>query len=429
LKPDASPPAPWWRLVALLTALNALNFLDRQLVAALAPLLMEDLRLTRTDLGLLLGFGFVALFSLVGLALGFAADSVSRTRLIAMGLALWSVMTAASGAAQGFGHLAAARVLVGVGEATLVPASLSLLADVVPAGRLGLATAIFTSATPVGQALSYVAAGLLAPHLGWRGCFMLLGGAGLLLIGPLLATAEPPRARGQSGGGRASPRALASAVAQTFLSIPSAGLIVLGAVAFAFATGAALHVITWLVQERGFTPAHAAARAGLITAGTGLVGNVLLGDLADRLERRVPGGRAWTLAALAPLLALASFVFYSAPPSSPVFHAAWTLSTAALLGWMSVVFAAFQLLIPPRIRATVIAFAILCANLAGLGPGALVTGWLGDAASLGYGLRLSAAVALLAGVPFAAVALRYGRDRERARALADAPFSARSRTR
>jgi MFS family permease len=414
--------------VALLTALNALNFLDRQLVAALAPLLMEDLRLTRTELGLLLGFGFVALFSLAGLALGVAADRVSRTRLIAVGVTLWSVMTAASGAAQGFGHLAVARVLVGIGEAALVPAALSLLADVVPPGRLGLAIAIFTSATPVGQALSYVAAGALAPHLGWRGCFMLLGGAGLLLIGPLLATAEPPR-QGAGAAVPASPRALASAVARALLSVPSAGLIVLGAVAFAFATGAALHVITWLVQERGFTPERAAALAGLITAGTGLIGNVLLGDLADRLERRSPGGRAWTLAALSPVLALASFVFYTASPSSPVFHAAWTLSTAALLGWMSVVFAAYQLLIPPHIRASAIAFAILCANLAGLGPGALVTGWLGDTVSLGYGLQLSAAVALLAGVPFAVVAVRYGSDHERARALAAVPLSGRSRTR
>jgi MFS transporter, Spinster family, sphingosine-1-phosphate transporter len=381
----------------------------------MAPLVMADLHLTRTQFGVLAGFAFIALFSVAGLLLGTAVDRFSRTRLIAAGLAVWSLMTAASGAAQGFGHLAAARVLVGVGEATLIPAAVSLLVDVIPPPRLALAAAILTSATPVGQALSYAVASLLAPQLGWRGCFFLLGGIGLVLVGPLLAVSDPPRLGATSS---ARPGAIVSQLARTLVRVPSARLTLLGVAAFGYANGAALHTIPWLVQERGFTAARAAALAGLITAAAGLLGNLVVGALADRREKRAAGGRASTLALLAPFLALTSFVLYSTSPSSPVFYAAWVLSTAGLLGWLGAAIATYEPLVPPQIRGTAIAFAVFCLNVLGLGPGAFVTGWLGDTVSLSHGLRVSAGVALLASIPFALSAARYRSDCEKARASA-----------
>jgi MFS family permease len=361
----------------------------------------------------------VTLFSLAGVALGALADRFSRTRLIAAGLALWSLMTAASGAAQGFGHLALARLLVGLGEATLVPAALSLMVDTIPRGRLGLAAAIFTSGTPIGQALGYAAAGILAPHLGWRGCFALLGGVGLPFVGVLLAISDPPRREAGTLGRPAALREIASDLWRTLVRVPSAGLVIVGIVALAFAVGAALHTVTWLVLERGFTQGRAAVFSGLMTAGAGTLGNLAVGALADRRERRMSGGRAWTLAALAPFAAMTSAALYSLAPSSPVFYAAWALSTAGLLGWLGAALAAYEPLVPPQVRATAVAVAILCLNLLGMGPGALVTGWLGDARSLSYGLQVSAGVALLAGVPFALAASRYASDRENALRLSE----------
>ena len=379
---------------------------------------MDELGLSLTQIGLLLGFAFVAFFSVAGMALGTAADRFSRTRLVAGGLVLWSLMTAASGAAQGFSHLALARLLIGVGEATLVPAALSLLADVAPPERLGLAAAVFTSGTPVGQALGYAAAGALSPHLGWRGSFALLGVLGLPFVGLLLAVSEPPRLGGHAASRPFRPGEIASELSRTLRSVPSAGLMVLGIAALGFAAGSAPHTISWLVRERGFAQPRAAALAGLMTATAGATGNLILGAVADLREKRAPGGRVWTLAALAPVVALASATFYTVTPSSPVFYAAWALATAGLLGWLGAALAAYEQLVPPRIRATAVAFAILCLNLLGVGPGALLTGWLGDARSLTYGLQVSAAVALLASVPFAAAASRYGRDRAKAAGLA-----------
>jgi hypothetical protein len=137
-------------LLAYLTLLNVLNFVDRTLIGSLGPLLIADLGLSRTELGLLAGFGFVVFYTLVGILLGLAADRWSRLRLLAGGLALWSAMTAISGLAKSFLHLLIPRIFVGVGEATLTPAALSMLGDAFPRHRLGLATGIYYTGVPLG---------------------------------------------------------------------------------------------------------------------------------------------------------------------------------------------------------------------------------------------------------------------------------------
>jgi len=198
-------------LLGMMTALNVLNFVDRQLISSLAPLLIADLGLSRSQIGLLVGFTFVVFYTLVGMLLGVAADRWSRRAIIAWGLGLWSVMTALSGAARSFVHLALPRVLVGVGEATLTPAALSMLGDAFPVRRLGLATGIYYAGLPIGTALSLGVAGWVAPRFGWRVCFYVFGLVGLAAVGLLFLVREPAR--------RAVARAPASAT-------PSMGSIV-----------------------------------------------------------------------------------------------------------------------------------------------------------------------------------------------------------
>ena len=154
-----------WRLLVFLTALNILNFVDRMLIASLAPLLIADLGLTRAQIGLLAGFGFVFLYSFVGLFLGVAADRWRRIPLIAMGLTLWSAMTALSGWAKSFAQLALPRIFVGVGEATLTPAALSMLGDAFPRRRLAMATGVYYAGIPLGTAVSLIASSWVAPRI------------------------------------------------------------------------------------------------------------------------------------------------------------------------------------------------------------------------------------------------------------------------
>ncbi len=127
----ASSRQSWWLLI-FLTLLNVLNFVDRQLIASLAPVLMQDWGLSRAEIELLFGYIFLAFYTVMGLILSNAADRWHRPRLIAAGLAPWSALTWASGAACNLLHLSLARVFVGVGEATLTPAAVSMLSDVFP---------------------------------------------------------------------------------------------------------------------------------------------------------------------------------------------------------------------------------------------------------------------------------------------------------
>ncbi|HSD27183.1 MAG TPA: MFS transporter, partial [Vicinamibacteria bacterium] len=166
------------RTVAALAGLNLLSYVDRQLLVALAPLLMADLGLSRADVGLLIGFSFIAVFAIGTVVVGVLADRFSRPHIMAGGLAAWSAATALTGTAGGFASLAAWRALVGVGEATLPPTALSMVGDRVPPARVGLANGVFYAGIPVGFALSFVLAGWVGPRLGWRACFLLLGAAG-----------------------------------------------------------------------------------------------------------------------------------------------------------------------------------------------------------------------------------------------------------
>src|SRR5688572_2446928 len=184
-----------WGLLFFLTALNILNFVDRMLIASLAPLLIKDLGLSRAQIGLLTGFGFVFFYTFVGLLLGMAADRFRRLPLIAMGVALWSAMTALSGLARSFIQLAIPRIFVGIGEATLTPAALSMLGDAFPRRRQGLAVGVYYAGIPLGLATALISSSLIAPRYGWRFSFYALGILGLIATVFLAVLREPPRRR------------------------------------------------------------------------------------------------------------------------------------------------------------------------------------------------------------------------------------------
>jgi MFS family permease len=415
--PPAGVPPKAWLLLGLMTALNVLNFVDRQLIAGLAPLLIADLGLTRADIGLLVGFAFVVIYTVVGLGLGVAADRWPRRWLIGAGLAVWSAMTAASGAARGFIGLAVPRVLVGVGEATLTPAALSMLADVFPPRRLGMASSVYYTGLPIGTALSLVIAGWAGPRFGWRACFYALGVIGLASVALLLLVREPQRQGGTArpGPAPAAPAPSIGAIVRDLLAAvrtrPALGLVMLGGAALAYGSASAMHGVTWLVEERGFPFARAAFVAGAMAVVSGLAGNLAGGWFSDWCRRRWTGGRAWSLAAIAVFFAPFSAAFFVLPPSSPVFYVCWFFSAASTVTYFGPVFAAVQELAPAHVRSSAVAFGLLVMNMLGVGPGPWITGLIGDQASLSLGLLISVGVTLTAVVPFAAAARVTPADR------------------
>ena len=190
-------PRAAWLLLALLTTLNVLNFVVRQLIPSLAPLLMADLGLTRAQIGSLIGFAFVVVYSLVGLVLGVVSDRWPRRRLVAGGLTIWSAMTMVSGAARSYAGLAVPRLFCGLGQAALTPAALAMLGDVFPVHRLGLASGIYYAGLPIGTGLSLGLASWIAPRYGWRACFYVVGAAGLAAVALVAFAREPARRAAQ----------------------------------------------------------------------------------------------------------------------------------------------------------------------------------------------------------------------------------------
>jgi MFS family permease len=419
---DARPPTPAtpadavprsaWVLLGMMTALNVLNFVDRQLISSLAPLLMADLGLSRSQIGLLVGFAFVVFYTLVGMVLGVASDRWPRRAIIAWGLGLWSIMTFASGAARSFVQLALPRVLVGVGEATLTPAALSMLGDAFPPRRLGLATGIYYAGLPIGTALSLGVAGWVAPRFGWRVCFYAFGLIGLGVVGLLFMVREPAR-RAAAAAHAASAPSMGSIVRDlrgALAARPALGLLMLGGAALAYGSASALHGITWLVQERGFPFATAAYTHGLMAVTSGLLGNLAGGWVADWCARRWRGGRSWSLVLITFFFAPFSAAFFLLPASSPLFYVCWFFFTASTVAYFGPVFSAVQELAPGHIRSSTVAFCLLVMNIVGVGPGPWITGMIGDRVSLTMGLLSSVGVSTLSVVAFAAAARRTPRS-------------------
>jgi MFS family permease len=391
-------------LLLFLTALNILNFVDRMLIASLAPLLIKDLGLSRAQIGLLSGFGFVFFYTFVGLFLGMAADRFRRLPLIAAGVGLWSAMTALSGAARSFMALAIPRIFVGVGEATLTPAALSMLGDAFPPRRLGMAVGVYYAGIPLGLATALISSSIIAPRYGWRFSFYVLGVLGIIATGLLFLFREPARKHAAAVKERPALRDIVRDLTRALVERKSLVLALLGGSLLCYGSGAALLGVTWLVEERGFAYSDAAFRAGIVAVMAGFLGNVAGGMFGDFCERRFKAGRLWSLVIMTVALCIPAWLYYSITPGSPWWYACWLVTSAGTTAWFGPLFSAYQELAPTHTRSTMVAFALLVLNLLGVGPGPLITGIIGDRRNLTSGLLVSVIITLMAVVPFALAA-------------------------
>lgn len=373
-----SSSASSWGLLALLTVINVLNFVDRQLLPSFANFIKPELGLSDTQFGLLTGLFFIVFYAVAGLLMGVLADRMHRGRLIALAIAAWSLLTAVSGAAKGFVSMAVPRALIGVGESALTPAAASLVADRFKPSQLGLAMSLYYLGVPIGAGASLLVAGYLGPTIGWRNCFYLLGAIGMVLAALMWLVHDDrvvgPPVHSHGPGWRGHMRMLIAALRQS----PALCLVIGGGVALHIAVGAAAFDQLWFVEERGFERAEIAKLTGFMTVVAGIAGSLFGGYAGDWWYRTRKSGRAmllfWMFLALAPL----TLGFRIVPADSIWFVPGIGAGIFLLCAYYGPAVSTIQELSPPSSRATVVAFNILCVNAVGLGIGITATGALID---------------------------------------------------
>lgn len=412
-----------YAFLTFLTLLNVMNFVDRQLLASFANFIVPDLGLTDTQFGLLTGIYFIFFYAVMGLFMGTLADRLHRPRLIAFGLALWSILTAVSGLAKGFASLAVPRMLIGVGESILTPTAMSMLADRFPASKLGFASGFYYMGVPIGIGASLLVVGYLGPAIGWRNCFYLLGGIGLLLVVAMLFVKETPRRHGDFEVDPNAPKPKLSEIARTvwqsLTSSPALMLTMAGGVSLHFILGAAAFDQLWYVRERGFDAAEVAQISGWIAMIAGVMGNLFGGIGSDAFMRRTGQGRPmflfWIMLVLLPL----NIVYRLVPGDSIWFFIGIFVGYFQLGCFYGPTFATVQDLVPPQIRGTMVAFYLLSLNLFGLGIGITAGGICidlmrdaGVAEPYTWTLLTFTIISALALPCFLAAGLRYRKDQQ-----------------
>jgi MFS family permease len=291
----------------VLFAINTMNFFDRQVIGAVGEPIRKEFQLSDSALGFL-GTVFTLLYAAVGLPLGRLADRAARTKILAVGVFVWSVLTATSGIARQYWELVLYRLGVGVGEATCAPAATSLIGDLVPASRRAIAMSIFMMGLPVGTALSYSVTGKIVELFDWRTAFYLAAAPGLICALAVLGIREPRRGATEHHdiGTRRRPGSPYGLV----LSIPTMRWIIVSGALHNFnmyALGSFLMI--FLLRVHAQTHATAGYIVAIVYGLCGIPGLLFGGWLGDRMLRRMPHGRmlvgAVSMALSIPLVFLA----------------------------------------------------------------------------------------------------------------------------
>ncbi len=285
---SSSPSKYGYYALSLLLTVNLLNYVDRQIIYAVFPLIKDAFTLTDTSLGLL-GSAFMICYMLSAPALGWLGDRTSRVKLASAGLAIWSVATSLSGFAGRYHSLLLARVSVGIGEASFGTVSPGLLSDYFPRERRGRILSYFYLAIPVGSAFGYLLGGILGKKFGWQAAFFIVGLPGVLLAFPLWILHEPERgASDEKVPAVANPRR--TDYASLFSNRPYIiNTVAMTAMTFAIG-GLAQWVPTFLYRLHELDLAAANTYFGGITVLAGVAGTLVGGWLGDFLQGQMRRG-------------------------------------------------------------------------------------------------------------------------------------------
>jgi len=293
-------PAYSWYALALLTTVYVLNFLDRTLIYILFVPIKQEMHFTDLQLALLGTTSFVIFYTLLGIPFGRLADRVSRKHLIGIGLGVWSLFSGLTGFADSFWAIFACRLMVGVGEATLGPAALSLLSDYFPQRMRATVQSTYSTGIAIGGGLAFFLGGWIGQEMSWRWAFYLLGFPGLLLAILVFFLREKPRGSSESTAPQTniatlfSPALLLLYVGYALIALASNNLGIWGAAFF--------------IRVHHLSLKTVGLAGGLLSICIGIPAMILGGYFSDRFRRGRMAFTAWVAIASVPLWIALLFV-------------------------------------------------------------------------------------------------------------------------
>ena len=369
----------------LLTIVYMVNFIDRQIIGILSPSIKADLGFTDGQLGWLKGMAFALLYTTVGLPIAWLADRYSRSKIVAVSLAVWSGFTALTGMAGNFTSMLMARIGVGIGEAGGSPPSHSMISDLYPKEKRASALGIYSLGIPFGIAFSYILAGLLIEALGWRGMLKALGVVGILLALVLITFVKEPKRGQQENTEGMEPVPFKEGI-KTLLSIPSWWAMCFG---IAFVSFGGYAVSNWGIDyvvryDPTYTPGHESGNFNSLMYKLGFLNLVCYGAgtyygalLTEKLAKKNVGAYGWVPGAAliigAPALILAFWV-----KDINTHLALISVYLVAAGVYLGPSFAAAQTLAPIHMRAMSTALFFLILNLIALGGGPTIVGMISE---------------------------------------------------
>ncbi len=368
-----------------LTTLNVLSFVDRQLLASFSNFIVPDLGLTNTEYGILTGLAFIIFYSVMGVIMGAIADRVHRPKFMAIGVALWSLLTAATGMAKNFWMLFLPRIFIGVGESILTPTAISYMSDYFPKKNMGFVAGFYYIAVPLGVALSFFIAGYLGPLWGWRNCFYALGVIGLILAFITYFFKESDKRQemilneGKLNINIDVLKESLSELRATIKSNLSLRLTIYAGIAVNFVLGATVFDQLWLVNDKGFDRSEILLISGSIGLPAGILGTLFGGLGSDYYVRKTGNGRQlflfWCLLIFTPFILL----YRLTEDTGTLF---FVLMFLGFFQWGTIygpTTSAVQEMAPEKHKAVVLAYYIFMVNFIGLGFSTTSAGIMIDA--------------------------------------------------
>jgi MFS family permease len=382
--PEADEGTHWrWYVLAVMTAIYALNIADRFVISTLIEPIKADLHLSDAAVGFLTGVALAIFYVTAGLPLAQIADRTSRRNLIALSLAAWSGMTTVCGLTYTFWQLLAARVGVGIGEAGGTPPSQSLVSDYFPWRQRAFALSLYSVGASLGSMLGS-SAGYASDAWGWRSAFLLLGLPGIVLAGIVVLTIREPL-RGRLDRDPQSARAgLLSTVRFAARSPALLHCLVGGAVFTLWAWGLMWWTPSYLVRSHHMTLGAAGGFLSLIH-GVGGTSVLLLTTVAMQgLSRRDPRCVPWFIAAVIAVGTVPSIIAVVTSSATVAVAMLWVFVPLSYATF-GPTFALVQNLVPAGMRAQAVALLLFLANVANLVIAPQAIGFASDLLARRYG--------------------------------------------